>query len=174
MISYEKPIKIVGRWAVTAELEYTSSPYVVASGSTIKPLLLPNGEVDLLALEEYEDFVINLLGAFNRQNFEVIKEIERPYSHSYYLDLVKKDQFDKKQYKYILYVRVSDYGLSKEQISISRKGFADHIESQKMLKLKSEQRWKLKRLTVNTDINKDTYYSYDEALEDIEDKLEKM
>ncbi len=170
MIPYEKTTKIIGRWTVTAELEYADSPYVAASESIIKPLILPNGEVDLLALEEYEDFVINLIGVFDRQNFEVIEERESPYSHSYYFDLVKKDQLDKKQYKYILYIRVSDHELSKERIDIQRKWFADHAESQKIPKSKSKQKWKLKRLTVN----KDTYYSYDEALDDIEAKLEKM
>ena len=172
MVPYEKMIKIIGRWTITVELEYLGDDYPIdtSSGSTIKPLMLPDGSEDTLAVEEYEDFVINLLGVFDRCDFEVIEERESPYSHSYYYDLVKKDQFNKKDYKYILYIRVSDHELGPERKQNQRKWFSDHAEAQKTPKSKSKQRWKLKRLTVN----KDTYYSYDEALDDIEDRLISM
>lgn len=172
MVPFGKMIKILKRWTVTVELEYVGNEYPVVSSSSslIKPLTLPDGSEDILAIDEYEDFIVNLLGVFDRCDFEIIEEHESPSSHSYYCDLVKKDQVKNKNYKYILYVRISDHALNPEQEHNQKKWFSDHAEIQKTPKSKSKQRWKLKRITVN----KDTYFSYDEALDDIEERLSLM
>ena len=167
VIPHEKMIRIVGRWTITCEFECIQD---VAASSSIKPMQLPDGSYDIVALEEYEDFVINLLGIFDRANFEVIEERKSPYSQSYYFDLVKKDQVDNKSYNYILYVRVSDHSLSPQKVSEQNNWYSLHAESQKQSTTKSKQKWKLKRVTVN----KDTYLSYDDALDDLEKRFESM
>ena len=172
MIPFEQMIKIVGRWTVTCEFEYIGSDYPVAasSDSEIKPLLKVDGTVDQLALSEYEDFVINLLGVFDRADFEVIDERHSPYSCSYYFDLVKKDQENKKDYKYILFIRISDHLLSKDREKYRNDWFNSRAQQLKEPKSKSKQVWKLKQIVVN----KDTYYSYDEALDELEKRFESM
>lgn len=162
--------KIIGRWTITAEFECIDDGESIAAAnsiSSIKPLMLPDGTYDKLAVNEYEDFVINLLGVFDRCDFEVIEERKSPYSFSYYFDLVKKDQANKKDYKYILFVRVSDHELTEQKKSNQKDWLNDRAESLKQPETKSKQVWRLKRLLVN----KDTYFSYEEALEDIEGRL---
>jgi len=164
-------IKIIGRWTITIELEYSDNDApVAASESLIKPLMLPDGTYDQIALDEYEDFVVNVLGVFDRCGFEVIEERQSPQSKSYYFDLVKSEQENKKDYKYILYIRLSDHPLSKLSARRQDEWFASHAEEQKQPATKSKQKWKVKRITVN----KDTYYSYDDALEDIEARLSSL
>lgn len=172
MDEFKSLVKIIGRWTITAEFEYSDRSENIAASevSMIKPLVLPDGTIDQLALDEYEDFIVNLLGVFDRCDFEVIEERESPFSFSHYFDLVKSDDITNKDYKYILYIRVSDHELEKGRLSVQREWYADHAETQKQPATKSKQKWKLKRLTVN----KDTYFSYDEALDDIEHRLESM
>lgn len=166
----ERTVKIIGRWTITAEFEHVGDNYVAAdsNASKIKPLRLPDGSFDILAVNEYEDFVINLLEVFDQCDFEVVNEQKSPEFYSYYFDLVKKDQFNRKDYKYILFIRISDHELSEERVSKQREWYSNRAEQIKQPKSKSKQQWKLKRLT----INKDTYYSYDDALEDIENRLQ--
>ena len=168
MNEFDNLVTIVGRWTVTVELTYVDDRIAAATQrSKIKPLMLPNGKCDQLALDEYTDFVVNLLNVFDEAGFEVIEERQSPKSFSYYFDLVKKDQANKKDYKYILFVRISDHELSPDQQHVQRNWFNDYAQKLKQPESKSYQRWQLKKITVN----KDTYFSYDEALADIENKL---
>lgn len=171
MSEFDNLVKIVGRWNVTVCLEYIGDVSIAASSeSSIRPFMLPDGSIDQLALSDYEEFVVNLLGVFERTDFEVIEDRQSPYSHSYYFDLVKKDQLNKKDFKYILFIRVSDHALSGIRVKQQKEWFDAHAQELKQPKHRSKQRWILKYLTVN----KDTYFSYDEALDDLEDRLESM
>lgn len=165
----EHTVKIINRWTVTVELTYVGNPSIMSSfnAATVRPFTKPDGSVDELAVADYTDFVINLLGVFDRSDFEVIEERESPYSHSFYFDLVKKDQAANKDYKYVLYIRVSDHPLDKAKASSQRKWFASHANEQKQPKTKSKQVWKLHNIIVN----QDTYNTYDEALDATEEKL---
>lgn len=135
--------------------------------AAIKPLQNPDGSDDILALEEYTDFIINALGVFDTHDFVVLEERESPYSHSYYYALVKKDQYESASYKYILYVRLSDHMNRKESKHATRQYYNEKAQEQKQPKTKSKQVWRLKEIT----INKDTFNSYDEALDYIDKKL---
>lgn len=173
MIPIDQMIKIVGRWTVTVEMEYVADNQPIAAAnnqSSIQPLMLPDGSWDQRALDEYEDFVVNVLEIFEYYDFSIIESRESPYSQSKYYALVKKGDEDRKDYKYILYVRVSDHDLDRSRTRRQKEWFDEHAQQQKQPSTKSKQRWKLKRITVN----KDTYFSYDEALDDLEEKLHSM
>lgn len=152
----------IHRLTVTIYLELNTP--VAAS---IKPLQHADGSDDILALEEYTDFLINVLELFDAHDFVVIEERESPYSHSYYCALVKKDQYDAKNYKYILYVRLSDHANKLESKHSTRQYYHQKAQDQKQLVTKSKQTWRLKEITVN----KDTFNSYDDALDYIDGKL---
>ena len=169
MTEFSKMTKVIKRWTVTCEFEYLGST-TANSSSEIKPLLLPDGTYDRLALDEYEDFVINLLEVFDSCDFTIIEERESPYSQSRYFSLVRKEDESTKEYKYILFVRISDHSLESTRNSVQQKYFNEHAQELKQPKSKSRQKWKLKKLTVN----KDTYFSYEDALYDIEEKLQAL
>lgn len=172
MVPYDQMIKILGRWTITVEFVYTGTDSFIAASqeSTIKPLTNPDGTPDQLAVDEYEDFVLNVLEIFDYYDFIVIESRQSPYSNSYYFSLVCKGDEARKDYKYILYVRVSDHSLSKYQIDSQNKYFGQHAQELKQPPTKSKQRWRVKRITVN----RDTYYSYDEALDAIEQRFAAM
>ena len=160
----EPTVLVRGRWTITVEFEMMKD---IAAATEIRPLRLADGSYDQRALDEYTDFVVNVLGIFDRADFEVIEERHSPYSDSYYFDLVKKEDFANKDYKYIVYVRISDHDLSSDSAKTQNEWISNHAQQQKQPKSKSKQVWRVNRITVN----KDTYYSYEEALEDLENRL---
>lgn len=141
-----KNLTRIYRVTITIDLEMCNP--IAAS---IKPLEHADGSEDTLAMDEYTDFIINTLVLFDVHDFVVLEERESPYSHSYYCTLVKKDDYGSADYKYILYIRLSDHNNRKTQ-------------EQKQPKTKSKQTWRLKEITVN----KDTFNSYDDALDYID------
>lgn len=133
----------------------------------IRPLYDENGNEDTLAIEEYTDFIINALGVFDSHDFEILDEHTSNKSDSYYYTLVKKDQVENMRYKYILFVRLSDHANRKESESAKKTYYAHRADELKQPATKSKQTWRLKEVTVN----KDTFNSYDEALDYIDNIL---
>lgn len=134
--------------------------------SSIEPLCDDNGVYSSTALSEYESFLISALDVFDDHDFEVIQEKDSPYSQSYYAAFVKKDQIEHADYKYILFVRLSDHANNKATYKGKQAYYRDLAEKLKQPTAKTKQLWKLKEIVVN---NK-TFDSYDAALLEI-DKL---
>lgn len=142
----------------------------VAAASTIKPLQTRDGVKDLVAMDEYDSFLVNALQVFSEHDFEVLEERNSPYSASYYASLVKKQDIDDANYRYILFVRLSDHKNKGESQKGRQKFYEGEAERLKVPKTKSRQIWKLKEITVN----KETFNSYDEALEYIHKLLKPL
>ena len=135
--------------------------------AAIQPLQLPDGTDDIKAIEEFEEFIINALGVFDAHDFVVLKEQESPYSNSWYYSLVKKDQYEAKQYKYILFIRLSDH-FNRDASRVQKaEYYSKQAEELKQPETKTKQVWRLKEITVN----KETYNSYEEALDAIDKRL---
>lgn len=97
---------------VTIDVIYEEADMI--SASSIEPLTDRNGVYSEVALIEYNTFLINALSIFDYHDFDVIEEHDSSYSQSYYAAFVKKDQVEKANYKYILFVRLSDHDIRKE------------------------------------------------------------
>lgn len=134
--------------------------------SSIEPLSDDNGVYSSTALSEYESFLISALDVFDDHDFEVIQEKDSPYSQSYYAAFVKKDQVQRADYKYILFVRLSDHSNNKVTYKGKQAYYRDLAEKLKQPITKAKQLWKLKEIVVNNE----TFDSYDAALLEI-DKL---
>ena len=134
---------------------------------SIRPLRKPDGSYDLVALEEYHEFIINSLSIFDAHNFEILEEHQSPRSESEYFTLVKSDDLKGENFRFILFVRLSDHPNDEDSYSVTQKYYSDRSDTLKQPKTKSKQIWKLKEITVNNE----TYYSYDDALEDIDKRL---
>lgn len=157
------------RWVAVKNLKITvvyEESDELPTQSTIEPLKDSNGVYSAIALSEYESFLISALDIFDDHDFEVIQEKDSPYSQSYYAAFVKKDQIEDADYKYILFVRLSDHANNKATYKGKQAYYRDLAEKLKQPTAKTKQLWKLKEIVVN---NK-TFDSYDAALLEI-DKL---
>ena len=131
------------------------------------PLLKTGDVYDPLALDLYEEFIINVLAIFDAHDFEILEEHESPYSKSNYFSLVKKSDKLSNDYKYILFVRISDHNNREETKKSKKNYYANLADKLKQPTTKSKQRWKLKEIVVNNS----RYFSYEDALTDIESRL---
>ena len=157
-----KHLTRIYRVNVEVDLELLNS--IVAA---INPLQHPDGSEDILAVDEYENFIINALGIFSVHDFEVIDEHDSPFSHSYYCTLVKRDQLETLDYKYILFIRLSDHTNRKQVKHYTKQYYDRKAQEMKQPPTKRRQTWKLKEITVN----KDTFASYDDALDYLDNIL---
>lgn len=155
--------KVVGRITVTIE-------YDVSVAVSIAPLRHEDGSPDQSAISEYEEFIINALEIFGEHDFEVVEEAESDRSHSMYFSLVKHDDFTDKDYKYILFVRISDHQI-RDRIKKSRKQYYDRRANElKQPAVKKKQTWRFKEIIVNDQI----FDSYDDALDEIDRRLSNL
>lgn len=138
----------------------------VIQSSSIEDLQNSNVVYNTIALAEYESFLVNTLDIFEDHDFDVIQEKDSPYSKSYYAALVKKDQVENADYKFILFVRLSDHENNKHTVKGKKRYYRDLAEKLKQPTTKTKQLWKLKEIVVNNQ----TFDSYDDALVEI-DKL---
>lgn len=155
--------KIIGRITITVVYQNT----VTAS---ISPLLNADGSIDQGAVSEYEEFIVNVLEIFDRHDFEVIEEAESNYSHSIYYSFVKHDDYDNKDYKYILFVRISDHSVRESSKVGRQKYYANHANQLKEPKSKRKQTWKFKEIIVNNQL----FDSYEDALALVEHRLDSL
>ena len=155
--------KIVGRITVTVEFEQPVD-------ASIAPLKHPDGSPDQSAISEYEEFVLNALEIFGEHDFEVVEEAESDRSHSMYFSLAKHDDFVNKDYKYILFIRISDHEI-RERMKSKRKQYYDRKANEiKQPTSKQKQTWKFKEIIVNDTI----FDSYDDALDEISRRLSNL
>lgn len=153
----------VRRFTVTAVFELNSD----VAASSILPLQKPDGSYDEIALSEYDDFIIEALEIFSHHGLEVVEERESPRSKSVYYSFVNADDFVADNYKYILFVRISDHANRQKTRAQKMKFYDAHAQELKKPATKSKQVWRLKEITVNGQI----FSSYDEALDELDKQL---
>ena len=153
--------KVIGRITITVEYE---GPI---QASTIKPLYREDGTPDIGSISEYEEFIVNALEIFDRHDFEIIEEAESDRSHSIYFSFVKHDDLEDKNYKYVLFVKVSDHEISESSKKGRQRYYSDQADKLKQPVSKKKQTWKFKDIIVNKQI----FSSYEEALEEVEKRL---
>ena len=149
---------------ITVEFEFM--PEIQAT-CEIKPLTRPDGTPDLRALDLYDEFIVNALSVFDYHDFEILEEHQSPSSYSYYFTLVKKDDAKNKEYKYILFIRLSDHTNRSESEKARKVFYAKEADRLKEPQTKTKQIWRLKEIVINNE----TYFSYEDALEDIDKRL---
>lgn len=157
----------VHRITVTVDFE----PVIEIDADTeILPLQNEDGSYDEAALDGYYDFIADALALFDVHDFEILEEHESPYSKSYYMSFVKKEDLESADYKYILFVRISDHDNRKSTAKAKKDFYSREAERLKRPQIKRRQTWKLKEITVN----KTRYATYEEALEDIENRINNL
>ena len=111
-------------------------------------------------ISDYDSFILSALDIFDDHNFDIIQEQESPYSQSYYAAFVKREDAAASDYKYILFVRLSDHHINNASKSGRQKYYRDLAQQLKQPASKSKQLWKLKEVIVDGI----QYASYDDAL----------
>ena len=125
-----------------------------------------DGEVDGLALIEYETFVEECANEIRFVGFEILDESEsRSSVTSHYFTLASEDDILKDDIKYLIFLRISDHkpNLTKEQKQWIREQRDNKAEFYKQPKYKDKQRWKVRQVVVNGG----EFYSYDDAVKHI-------
>lgn len=137
------------------------------AASSILPLQNPDGSYDEIALSEYDSFIIEALEIFSHHGLEVLEERESPQSKPVYYSFVDADELGSDDYKYILFVRISDHANRRKTRAQKMKFYDAHAQELKRPATKSKQVWRLKEITVNGQI----FDSYEDALEALDKQL---
>ena len=100
-------------------------------------------------------------------DFVILDEHQSPYTKSEYYTLVKKSQYDKQEYRYVLFIRLSDHDTDVETKKSKMRYYSAKADGIKQPTNKNKQVWRLKEITVNNQ----HYTSYEDALDDIDKRL---
>ena len=178
------------------DIEIELEPWYAVAASTIKPIRInPNGEeyqtgsgtsyiIDQVALDEYEEFVIELIEGIESNGFKELASESNYKSKTsrYYVFTPVKP---KTRIKVVLEVRISDHELyeehqfketdTREELEWKRKQQAkDDQKLREHYRKTAEQfgatKYKVKFVTVNNKI----YKSYEEALNYMLPKFERL
>lgn len=155
--------KVIGRLTITVE-------FYNQIAASIRPLVNEDGTPDEGAIAEYEEFIVNALEIFDRYDFEVLEEAESDRSHSMYYSFVKHDDIENKNYKYILFIRISDHSIDEHSMNGRRKYYSSEASKLKQPETKRKQTWKFKDIIVNDKL----FSSYDDALFEIEKRISNL
>lgn len=137
----------------------------------ITPVMWDNKKIDEQALADYDAFVSNvyeiLYTFFDIVNIEKSNRSET----SWYFWLYAKNKDDKVATKVLIRLRLSDHELPDTHDEQAENEYIGReAEKYKRPKDKLRQRWKLKNIVVNND----TYSSYDDAEDAIDEYLEEL
>lgn len=150
------------------DIKVILEPYTSGIAATDIIPLQPDGEqYDPEALALYDEFIINVLSIFDYYDFVILDEHQSPYSKSEYYTLVKRNQYEAEDYRYVLFIRISDHELREEGRSGTMKYYSDRANKLKMPKSKNKQIWRLKSVIVNNN----HFKTYEQALDEIEKRL---
>ena len=139
--------------------------------AAIKPIRREDGSTDSTALAEYQEFLINVLSVIDENDFEVIEDTESPFSAtSYYITTYKKSESTMDSIKCIIFIRISDHNLSEETHKQRVNYYKSKADILKQPKSKKKQTWRFKNIVVNNE----TFDSYEDALDEIDNKLKSM
>lgn len=130
--------------------------------------LQPDGEkYDKHAVDLYDEFIMDALAIFDYYDFVILEEHQSPYTKSEYYTLVKKSQYDNQEYRYVLFIRLSDHDTDVETKKSKMRYYSAKADEIKQPANKKKQVWRLKEITVNNQ----HYASYEDALDDIDKRL---
>ena len=127
------------------------------------------GRLQGIAKAEYDEFLINIMEVMDACGFEILDEhqSDRVGSDSAYFTIYKKSESSETDIKCLVFIRISDHDMN-EETNRQRKQYHEMLaEKYKQPRTKVKQRWKFRNIIVNNE----TFSSYDEALDDIERKL---
>lgn len=149
------------------EIPITSSSKILPLPGSEKYNKSPNDQ----AVADYNAFIVNLWEAIEYIGFTLEGEPKQSSnnSYSYYFDFFATDDDGNVVYKCIVHLRVSDHPLREYEGSNKNrnkyyKEQSETLESKYNMK---KIRYKFKNIVVNGE----SYDSYDDALEDIENEL---
>lgn len=139
----------------------------VSSETSILPLQLDGEKYDRHALDLYNEFIMNALAIFDYYDFVILEEHQSPYTKSEYYTLVKKSQYEAQNYRYVLFIRLSDHETEVATKQSKMKYYSKVADDLKQPTTKRKQVWRLKEIIVNDQ----HYASYEDALEDVDKRL---
>ena len=137
------------------------------AATKILPLQTDGEKYDKHAVDLYDEFIVDALAIFDYYDFVILDEHQSPYTKSEYYTLVKKSQYDKQEYRYVLFIRLSDHDTDVETKKSKMRYYSAKADEIKQPANKNKQVWRLKEITVNNE----HYTSYEEALDDIDKRL---
>lgn len=130
--------------------------------------LKPDGEkYDKHAVDLYDEFIMDALAIFDYYDFIILNEHQSPYTKSEYYTLVKQSQYEKQDYRYVLFIRLSDHETEIETKKSKMRYYSAIADEIKQPATKRKQVWRLKEIIVNNQ----HYSSYEDALADIDKRL---
>ena len=93
-------------YRITVDVVFECTDSIVAT--EILPLQKDN-KYDELALDYYNDFILDTIALFDSHDFAILEERKSPYSYSEYFVLVKQQDLDNDNYQFVLFIRLSDH-----------------------------------------------------------------
>lgn len=153
---------------VCYEVDFDMSIYA-SEESKIHPIKLPKGERDLQALADYNSFVTNVYGIIS-EYFDVVEIEESSKSDtSWYFWIYAKNDDDIIATKFLIRLRLSDHDYTQRHSAELEKAFVSKKAQEFKRPLEKKlQKWRIKEIVVNNE----TYHSYDEAEDAIDEELE--
>lgn len=140
-----------------------------ATESKIKPVKLKNGDIDQQALADYDSFADNIYAALC-EYFEIVDiDFSDKSDTSRYFYLYAKDKSGSIATKFIIRLRLSDHEYTeRHNVDLEKKYVEKRAQELKQPKTKKYQKWKIKKIVVNSS----TYPDYDTAEDAICEELE--
>jgi hypothetical protein len=160
--------------SITIDIDVHLEPVVnnvAAAFSNIKPVYDDSMEIDEQALADYDNFIEELLGELEYNDFKLLRASESKSSvTSRYYTLANEEQVKANDIKYIVFLRVSEHHemLDEDQKAWVREQRKKDLDKFKLPKTKKKQRFKVREVLVNNEI----YPSYDAAMKDIIIKIQ--
>ena len=137
------------------------------AATKILPLQKEREKYDKHAVDLYDEFIMDALAIFDYYDFVILNEHQSPYTKSEYYTLVKKSQYEAQDYRYVLFIRLSDHETEVETKKSKMRYYSAIADEIKQPTTKRKQVWRLKEIIVNNQ----HYNSYEAALEDIDKRL---
>lgn len=153
---------------IVVEFEIEFNGNIFTSVSDILPIRLEDGTIDKVALDEYEDFVVNLWSLLDFLGYEELDVNDSIFSEtSWYVATFKNTVSSKDNIEKIIFIRISDHEISEETRKQRKEYYKREAERLKQPKEKDKQKWRFKNIVVNGE----RYSSYDDALDDLEKRI---
>lgn len=130
------------------------------AASEIRPIRLSDSTIDDQAIADYQAFILQTVMYLEDIGFKVLEEHQSKSSQtSYYYTLVNEESYNKGNYKYIIFLRISDHAVNLNQ---KEREWVNQFRRNTATKLHAK--WKLRNIIVNDS----KYEDYDEASEAVE------
>lgn len=138
--------------------------------ASIRRIKRDDGTIDEQALQDFEDFIVEVENLLLYYDFDLVEDHRSNYSKisRYYYFYPRKKDTNKINEKYLIFFRISDHELITDK---DTKAYYNRI-AQKYSRQESNkiQRYKIRSIIVN----EDRYYNYDDALDAVERIIENL